>query len=246
MGYQGQAANATRNTMMAPTFLNVGSTTGCKLSDLTVTGYDKPELVDPDEGEYEGGCSLGDFILQFLNNNGSVAARYYWVDDGEVGPAWCDKFGEVIDATEVDISAGVASWVVGSGYTLQSAGAVNTLDVALRMNATRNTAAGNCMPINLTLAKFTVTGYDAPELVDPDEGEYEGGCSLGDFIVQFLQNNGSVEARYYWVDDGEVGPAWCDKFGEVIDATEVAVPAGKGAWVVGSGYTLNIPAPVLN
>ena len=241
MGYQGQAANATRNTMMAPTFLSVNSTTGCKLSDLTVTGYDKAEY-DEEDG-WDGGCAGGDFILQFLNNNGSVAARYYWVDDGETGPAWCDKTLAPIDATEVAIPAGVAAWVIGSGYTLQSAGAVNTLDVALPMNATRNTAAGNCMPIDLTLAQLTVDGYDAAEY-DEEDG-WDGGCAGGDFVLQFLNNNGSVAARYYWVDDGETGPAWCDKTLAPIDATAVTIPAGKGAWIIGSGYTLNIPAPEL-
>ncbi len=245
VGYQGQTANATRNTMMAPTFLNVGSTTGCTLADLSVTGYEKPVLIDEEEGEYEGGCSLGDFVLQFLNNNGTVAARYYWVDDGEIGPAWCDRTGTPVDASTFSIKAGVASWVIGSGMTLQTAGAVNTKDVALPMNPTRNTAAGNCMPVELTLAKLTVSDYDDPVLVDEEEGEYEGGCSLGDFVLQFLQNNGAVEARYYWVDDGETGPAWCDRTGKPVDGTKVSIPAGKGAWIIGSGYTLNIPAPTL-
>jgi len=231
--------------MMAPTFLSVNSTTGCTLADLTVTGYDKPVLVDEEEGEYEGGCSHGDFVLQFLNNNGTVAERYYWVDDGATGPAWCDRTGTPISAKDVAITAGVASWVIGSGMTLQSAGAVNKIDVALPMNPTRNTAAGNCMPIDLTLGKLTVTGYDDPVLVDEEEGEYEGGCSHGDFVIQFLNNNGTVAERYYWVDDGETGPAWCDRTGKLVDGTKVSIPAGKGAWIIGSGYTLNIPAPTL-
>ena len=128
--------------------------------------------------------------------------------------------------------------------TLQSAGAVNKLDVALPMNATRNTAAGNCMPIDLTLARLTVSGYDAPEWNEDDE-EFEGGCSHGDFILNFLNPNGSNAARYYWVDDGETGPAWCNNSGTPIDATKVELPAGKGAWILGSGMTLNIPAPEL-
>ena len=251
VGYQGQTANATRNTMMAPTFLNVGSTTGCTLADLSVTGYEKPVLIDEEEGEYEGGCAGGDFILQFLNNNGTVAARYYWIDDGETTPGWYSSaLGAAIDggASSVAIKAGVASWVIGSGMTLQSAGAVNTKDVALPMNATRNTAAGNCMPIDLTLAKLTVDGYEEPVLVDEEEGEYEGGCAGGDFIIQFLNNNGTVAARYYWIDDGETTPGWYSSaLGAAIDggATSIAIPAGKGAWIIGTGKTLNIPAPTL-
>lgn len=241
VGYQGNTANASRNTMMAPTFLSVGSTTGCTLADLTVTGYDPAELNEDDE--YEGGCALGDFIVNFLSNTGSASASYYWVDDGETGPAWCDKYGSEVEASSVTIPAGVAMWTRGSGYTLQSAGKVGTADIAFVMNASRQTAAGNCTPVDLTLGKVTVSGYDAAELNEDDE--YEGGCSLGDFILNFLTNTGSAEASYYWVDDGETGPAWCDKYGSEVNTTSIAFPAGKGAWIRGSGYTFNIPAPEL-
>ena len=239
VGYQQNTANATRNTMMAPTFLSVTSTTGCKLSDLTVTGYDP---YDPEEGE--GGCSGVDFVLQFLNANGSVAARYYWLDE-EVGPGWfADMNGTEISggASSVSIPAGVAAWVIGSGKTLVSAGAVGTDDIAFVMNPARNTAIGNCTPVNLNLSQLTVSGY---EPYDPEEGE--GGCSGVDFVLQFLNANGSVAAKYYWLDE-EVGPGWfADMNGTEIagGASTVAIPAGKGAWVIGSGKTLNIPAPEL-
>ena len=100
------------------------------------------------------------------------------------------------------------------------------------------------MPMDLTLSRITVSGYDAPEWNEEDE-EFEGGCSVGDFIVNFLSNTGSPTASYYWVDDGETGPAWCDRFGNTVDATAIAVPAGQGLWIKGSGMTLNIPAPEL-
>ena len=119
VGYLGQEANATRNTMMAPTFLSVGSETGCKLSDLKVTGYTPAALNEDDE--YEGGCAGGDFQLQFLNNNGSVAARYFWIDDGETAAGWySSRSGAAISggAESVKIPAGKGAWVIGSGYTL--------------------------------------------------------------------------------------------------------------------------------
>ena len=235
--------------MMAPTFLSVDSATGCKLSDLTVTGYDAPEWVEEDE-YFEGGCAGGDFILQFLNNNGSVAARYYWIDDGDNAAGWYATMGAgAIEngAENVSIPAGSAAWVIGTGKTLQSAGVVNKADVAFAMNKTRNTAVGNCMPIELTLAQLTVTGYDAPEWVEEDE-YFEGGCAGGDFILQFLNNNGSVAERYYWIDDGDNAAGWYATAvaGAIENGAEnVSVPAGKGAWVIGTGKTLNIPAPAL-
>ena len=120
VGYQGQEANATRNTMMAPTFLAVNSATGCTLADLTVTGYDAPEW-NADEDEFEGGCAGGQFVLQFLNNNGSIAARYYWIDDGDNAPGWYSSMvGGAIPggAASVSVPAGKGAWVIGSGLTL--------------------------------------------------------------------------------------------------------------------------------
>ena len=46
-------------------------------------------------------------------------------------------------------------------------------------------AVGNATPVDLTLNKLIVEGYDAP-VYDPDMEETEGGC-LGDFVVQFLK-----------------------------------------------------------
>ena len=235
--------------MMTPTFLNVDSTTGCKLSDLSVTGYNPPVWNEEDE-YYEEGCAGGDFILSFLNNDGSFAARYYWIDNGEVSAGWYkDMDGGLIDggADSVVIPAGTAAWVIGTGKTLQSAGAVNASDVAFKMNDTRNTAVGNCMPVNLKLSDLTVTGYDPPVWNEEDE-YYEEGCAGGDFILSFLNNDGSFAARYYWIDNGEVAAGWYkDMDGGLIDggATSIVIPAGKGAWVIGTGKTLNIPAPAL-
>ncbi len=249
MGYLGNAANSSQNTMMAPTFLTVGSATGCTLADLTVTGYDAPTWNDEDE-EFEGGCSGGDFVLNFLNANGSYAARYYWIDDGETGPGWFASSGGAAisgGATSVSIPSGQGAWVLGNGLTLQSAGQVPVADVAKVMNPSQNTATGNSMPMDLTLAKLTVTGYDAPTWNDEDE-EFEGGCSGGDFVLNFLNANGSYAARYYWIDDGETGPGWFASSGGAAisgGAASVSLPAGKGVWVLGNGLTLNIPAPEL-
>lgn len=120
VGFQENTANASGNTMMAPTFLTVGSETGCTLADLTVTGYDAPTWNDEDE-EYEGGCAGGEFILSLLNPNGSYAARYYWIDNGDVGPGWFSSaLGATISggASSVSIPAGQGLWVLGRGMTL--------------------------------------------------------------------------------------------------------------------------------
>ena len=247
MGYAQQTANATRNTMMTPNFLNVNSATGCKLSDLSVTGYEPPVWMEEDE-YFEGGCQGNDFVLQFLNNDGSIAAKYYWIDDGENTPGWYAAGPVAIEggAESVNIPAGTAAWVIGTGKKLQVSGQVNVFDVAKEMNATRNTAVGNCMPVDLKLSQLTVTGYDAPVWMEEDE-YFEGGCQGNDFVLQFLNNDGSIAAKYYWIDDGENAPGWYAAGPVAIEggAESVNIPAGKGAWVIGTGKTLNIPAPEL-
>ena len=98
-----------------------------------------------------------------------------------------------------------------------------------------------------TLADLTVTGYDAPTWNEDDE-EFEGGCSGGDFILNFLTSSGTYESRYYWIDDGDATPGWyANAVGGAIPggAASVALPAGKGIWVLGRGMYLNIPAPEL-
>ncbi len=249
VGYAQQIANATRNTMITPNFLDINSATGCKLSDLSVTGYEAPVYNEEDEC-YDNGCAGGDFVLQFLNNNGSIASRYYWIDNGEMNAGWYATLdGAAIEggAASVTIPAGTAAWTIGSGKTLQSAGAVNKADVAFKMNATRNTAVGNCMPIDLKLSDLTVTGYEAPVYNEEDEC-YDNGCAGGDFVLQFLNNNGSIASRYYWIDNGEMNAGWYATLdGAAIEggAASVKISAGKGAWVIGSGKVLNIPAPTL-
>ena len=105
---------------MTPTFLSVSSTTGCKLSDLTVTGYDAPTWNEEDEC-YDDGCGAGEFVLQFLNSNGTVASRYYWIDDGDHAAGWyASNTAAAIDggAASVNIPAGKGAWITGTGKTL--------------------------------------------------------------------------------------------------------------------------------
>ena len=249
MGYSQNTANASGNTMMAPTFLSVSSETGCTLADLSVTGYEAP-VYDDEEEEYTGGCAGGEFILSILTSSGTYESRYYWIDDGETTAGWyANGLGGAIPggASSVQLLAGQGVWVLGRGMKLQCAGAVNENDVAKKTNSSGNTAMGNCMPIDLTLARLTVSGYSAP-VYDDEEEEYTGGCAGGEFILSYLTPNGTYAARYYWIDDGETGPGWyANGLGGAIDggATSVALPAGQGVWVLGRGMYLNFPAPEL-
>lgn len=90
------------------------------LGQLMVSGYDLPLWNDDDE-EYEGGCSGGEFILSYLTPNGTYAARYYWIDDGDTMPGWyATMAGAQIEggASSVAFNAGQGVWVLGRGMYL--------------------------------------------------------------------------------------------------------------------------------
>ena len=65
VGYQENTSNSgTGYTMMCPNFLGVGNETGCKLSDLTVTGY--------------ATMSAGQFMLKPLTATGTAESGPYY------------------------------------------------------------------------------------------------------------------------------------------------------------------------
>ena len=253
VGYQNLEQRSLGLTMSAPTFLQVSSETGCTLADLSVTGYE-PSHYDEDEEDYVGGISGGQFILKFLSSSGSAEAQYYWIDDAGksiTGGWYADANGTAIagGASSVAIEKGKALWIDGHGYPLTTAGAVGTLDIAYVTRSLGLCAVGNCTPVNMTLGSLFVNGYE-PSHYDEDEEDYVGGVSGGQFIVKMLGPSGRSESEYYWIDDagkGLTGGWYADANGTAIvgGATTVSIPAGKGLWVDGHGYTLNIPAPEL-
>ena len=234
-------------TMSSGSFAAVSAANGsCTLADFTVSGYDAPVWNEDDE-EYEGGCA-GEFNLQFLSSSGTTEATYKWYDNGEKAAGWYNNDGSAIEggASSVVIEAGKAMWIQGRGYKLTSAGAVNESDIVYSTRSKGFSTVGNATPVNLTLGQLAVSGYDAPVWNEDDE-EYEGGCA-GEFNVQFLTSSGTTETTYKWYDNGEKAPGWYNNDGSAIDggATTVSVPAGKGLWIQGRGYTIRIPAPELN
>ena len=239
--------NSSGATMAAGSFATVTANDGSlTLADFTVSGYDAPEWNEEDE-EYTGGCA-GDFVVQFLTSSGTVESKYAWYDNGEVAPGWYNANGSAIPggASSVSIRAGQAMWIQGHGMKLTSAGAVNEEDIAFVTRSSGASAVGNATPVELTLGRLVVSGYDAPEWNEEDE-EYTGGCA-GDFVVQFLTTSGTVASKYAWYDNGEVSPGWYNANGSAIPggATSVSIPAGDGMWIQGHGMTLTIPAPELN
>ena len=238
--------NSKGATMASGSFAAVSAVNGsCTLADLTVTGYTAPTWNEEDE-EYVDGCA-GDFVVQFLTSSGTTDKMYAWYDNGEVAAGWYNSDGSSIEggAASVTIEAGQALWIVGRGYKLTSAGAVNEDDVLFVTRSKGASAVGNATPVNLTLGQLAVSGYTAPTWNEEDE-EYVDGCA-GDFVVQFLTSSGTTDKMYAWYDNGEMPAGWYNSDGSAIEggASSVSIPAGKGMWIVGRGMTLRIPAPEL-
>ena len=143
--------------------------------------------------------------------------------------------GTAIIGTAVTAEGIVSSSVVGyMGKESNSSG--NTMIAPTFLSVNSDTGC--------TLADITVTGYDPA--VEVDEDEWEGGCAGGDFVLNFLTSSGTLEARYYWIDDGDATPGWYSTMGGGAipgGATSVAFNAGQGVWIRGGGMYLNIPAP---
>ena len=118
--------------MMAPSFENVSTAAKLTLADLKAGGY--KIFFDEEAGEWAGGVYEGQFQLKVLNNDGSTAALYNWLDyyEGDdpqepetvMDPGWYLKEGknyvkmtkEQMDA--VSIPAGQGFWTLGTGFKL--------------------------------------------------------------------------------------------------------------------------------
>ena len=98
-----------------------------KLSDLTVTGYEPPQWTGSGKSAHnEGGCTGGKFIVQTLTTEGTTDQMYYWIEyyknaTTKVGPGWfASSTADPIEggADKVEIPAGKALWIQGSGLNL--------------------------------------------------------------------------------------------------------------------------------
>ena len=228
VGYAQKDTASSGFAMLGAQFEAVGAADGSStLADLTISGYEPY-----DEEEDEGGTS-GDFIIQFLSSSGTTEASYSWYDDDEK-TGWFDRSGN--SANDVALTAAKGVWVRGGGLTMTSAGAVGENDIVITTASSGFRAIANTTPVTLKLGQLTVSGYQPY-----DEEEDEGGTS-GDFIIQFLNANGTTNSSYSWYDDDEK-TGWFDRAGN--NANNVEIPAGTGVWVRGGGLTVRIPAPEL-
>ena len=263
MGYQALEASESGLRMLTPTFLKVSESNKVSLAELKVTGYEPPQWTGSGKSAHnEGGCTGGKFVVQLLNTQGIAEKDYYWIEyyknaTTKVGPGWfADPSATPIEGGEgsVELDAGKALWIQGSGLSLQPTGALNPFDIEVKTADSGLVPVGNCTPVDLTLNDLTVTGYAPPQWTGSGKSAHnEGGCTGGKFVVQLLDTQGVAERDYYWIEyyknaTTKVGPGWfADPSASPIEggADKVEIPAGKGLWIQGSGLKLVIPAPEL-
>ena len=263
MGYQELESSESGLRMLTPTFLNVGESNKVTLADIKVTGYNAPWWdTSGKRPTNKDGCTGSKFSVQTLTTQGTTENTYYWLDymtgaETKVGPGWFSSpAGSPIEGGEgsVELAAGKSLWIQGSGLSLQPTGAVNPFDIEAKTSDSGLVALGNCTPVDLKLSDLTVTGYKAPWWdTSGKRPTNKDGCTGSKFSIQTLTTQGTTENTYYWLDymtgaETKVGPGWfASPAGSPIEggADKIAIPAGKGLWIQGSGLSLIIPAPEL-
>ena len=213
--------------MTGAQFLTVGKDT-ISLNDIKPVGDGASDTVE----------------IQTLDAYGYTAKSYMWIDyagEGWDQAGWIDYNAEVGDyyelVTDVTFPAGTGLWIFGAdGLSIQSAGQVNTSDVAVELRSGA-TAIGNPYPMAVSLADILPVGDGASDTVE----------------IQTLDAYGYTAKSYMWIDyagEGWDQAGWIDYNAEVGDyyelVTDVTFPAGAGLWVFGSeGLSIRFPAPEL-
>ena len=215
VGYQQVNVQNQGNTMIAPTFANVGITGKFNLNDISMTGYDPSEY---DGEEWDGGAKRNQLILQTLTKGGVVDQQYFWLDyingdnpdptseENDVFKGWYKYVGgKYVQMTNeerlaAEFDQGQAFWIL-SGLKkvvkLVPVGAVGKADVAFAIETQGNTAVGNSRPVAITLGELTASGYDPSEY---DGEEWDGGAKRNQLILQTLTKGGVVDKQYFWLD----------------------------------------------
>ena len=213
--------------MTAAQFLTVGKDT-ISLNDIKPLGDGVADTVE----------------IQTLDAYGYTDKSYMWIDyAGEDWDqaGWIDNNAELGDyyelVTDVIFPAGAGLWVFGAdGLSIQSAGQVNTSDVAVELRSGA-TAIGNPYPMAVSLADILPVGDGAADTVE----------------IQTLDAYGYTAQSYMWIDyAGEDWDqaGWIDNNAELGDfyelVTDVTFPAGAGLWIFGAdGLSIRFPAPEL-
>ena len=101
--------------MLGGQFMNVaGGTDQFKLSDLTVTGYNKE---DGAWGELKV-TVLNSFGMEDTDADGNKM-NYFWYDNEDLDAGWYDINGEVKWSESTSFPAGQGFWIQGEGLVVE-------------------------------------------------------------------------------------------------------------------------------
>jgi hypothetical protein len=169
------------------------------------------------------GADLNNVSIQTLDSAGRTVDTFSWNDWMYETPCWVDND---LNVATRSFAPGEGVWIQGvAGYTLQTAGQVNQMDVEVVLRD-GFTAIGNPYPINVAIQDIVVTGAD-----------------LNNVSIQTLDSAGRTVDTFSWNDWMYETPCWVDN--DLNVATRELNP-GEGIWVQGvAGYTLRMPAPEL-
>ena len=219
-------------------FFNIQNGAATTLGDLKISGYDPEEGTD------------GDADIQTLTPGGKTDKSYKWVDfwDDEEGPLvhWYGWYSMDVDpetyeddCNDVPLNPGDGVWLYAkSGLKIQGVGAVpaGSVKTYLPASGTGRKFVVNPMPMETTLGKLVVFGYD------PEEG------SDGEVDIQTLNPGGTTNKSYKWVDfwDDEEGPLvhWYGWYSMDVepetyedDCNDTPVGIVEGFWTAGPATT---------
>ena len=141
VGYAASALNDNGYTLSGGQFLDVGA------ESISLTSI-KPV-----------GAGDGEVAISTIDDRGYTLATYLWADWGDPDIGWQDDSMSFIDDT-VKVVPGGSFWIQcdTTGVTLQSAGQVPSVDVAVALNDNGYTLAGNPFPAEVALNTVIAQG----------------------------------------------------------------------------------------
>ena len=198
--------------------MNVGTTTGLKLKDITpitTTGTALRRKIQ----------------IQLLTKTGKTSTIYRW--EGQNGKTWIAE-KSTDDMGEVEIQAGQGLWVANTANcaaNFQSAGEVGASDIIQPLNEEGGfVMVGNSFPVSVKLKDIVVSTETTTSLRRKVQ-------------IQLLSKTGKTITTYRW--EGQSGKTWIAEK-STDDMGDIEIPAGQAMWVANTANceaTMRVAAP---
>lgn len=206
--------------MISPCFDKIGENNKFDLTELKVSGYEEAEVT------------IDEVYLDILNNNGTTAVQYEYIDspDDDFPAGWYLDY-EAVEVGDCPIEAGDGIWVTAEpNFKFTFAGQVieEGRAIALRHGAL---GVGNMLARTIDLTELKVTGYEEAEV------------TIDEVYLDILNNNGTTAVQYEYIDspDDDFAAGWYLDYEAVSEGDQTFAPA-EGMWVTAEpGFYLEFP-----